>query len=470
MKKILKIFAVAGFGLSLFACQDPVVVDNADKAAYDNVSGIRVSVLDGKTNKMNSVVEIYKEKYTTQVAAFSGRAPRKGVEVELQYDPEYLKEYNAYHETSFEVLPEEQYTIQNGGKIVLSPDQTKSYPLDLTIGTFSDTEEKTYVLPLKVVSSTKGVDIPETAAHMVYLVKNRSGMPAPSADDHKKIMVWPEIRHTNPLNFLLLETEDGRLAVDYVVLFKFMINYDFDNDELFIRADTPGQFILDHYDEVVKPLRDRGIKVAFSILGDGGNPAGSAQLSDEGCRDFARRIAAFVNKYGFDGVNYDDEYSGAPDLSNPLFAPRSTTQGDRLFFETKKLLPDKDMISYQYGNARGQNPVDGVDPSEYMDIFCADYPAGSGVPYGNSTLDMCTFRSNDFESNRGPMPTTSLVQQFVSSDYGYWMIFAFWATAGSKTHFDRLNTLVQGTLGSPLKKPAYYYTDCASFTTAPIEW
>lgn len=473
MKQIIKIFVVLGASLSLAACHKGVVVDKVDEAAYDNVLNTLVTVRDGQTNKLSNVVEIYKESITTEVAAFSARAPRMGVEVQLTYDPSYLEAYNAEHETSFEILPETQFSLQNGGKIVLSPDQRKSYPLDLTIGTFSDTEEKTYVLPFKVESLTKGVTVPESATHMVYLVKNRSGMPRVSDGDHKKIIIWPENRHTNPLNFLLLETEDGRLVTDYVVIFKYQLGYDPEKEELLVRADVPGQFILDNYDKVVKPLRDRGIKVAVSILG--GDPvAGPAQLSDEGCRDFARRVAAFVNKYGFDGVNYDDEYSGAPDLSNPLFAPRSYTQGDRLFFETKRLLPDKDMICYQYGQTQGRNPVDGVDPSEYMDIFNADY-GSAARPYGHyeteaEGLAKCSFMSNDFESNRGPMPSTSSVQQFVESDYGWWMIFAFWATPGSKVHYDRLNTLVQGTLGSPLKKPTYFYTDCASFTTSPITW
>lgn len=469
MKKIVNTLAVAVLAFSLTACHDGIVIDKVDESAYANVTDLLVTARDGQTNKINNVVEIYRDAYRTQVAVFSPRAPKMGVDVRLEYDAAWLDAYNAEHETSFELLPESQFSLENGGRFVLSPDQTKSYPLGLTIDTFADTEEKTWLLPLKVVSETDGASVPASAEHLVYLVKNRSGVSAPQKDpNRKKFIVWPEIRHTNPLNFLLLETEDGRLVTDYVVLFKFLLRYDQEKGELYVGTDTYSQFILDHYDQIVKPLRDRGIKVAVSFLG--GDPiAGCAQLSDEGCRDFARRVANLVNKYGFDGVNYDDEYSGAPDLSNPLLAPRSYTQGDRLFFETKKLLPDKDMICYQYGMTQGRDAVDGVDPSEYMDIFNADY-GSAARPYGASPLSTCSYMSNDFAAMRGSMPTDASVKQFMESDYGWWMGFAFWAVPGRQRDWEYVNTIAKGTLGAPLKKPTYYYTDCISFTTANIDW
>ena len=227
------------------------------------------------------------------------------------------------------------------------------------------------------------------------------------------------------------------------------------------------QYILDHYDEVVRPLRERGIKVIISILGNH-DESGLAQLSDAGCRDFAQKVAAIVNGYGFDGVNYDDEYSNSPDLSNPLFAQSSTTQGNRLYFETKKALPDKEMVSYQVGSARGNAPVDGVDPADYMDIFNGDY-GRQAVPYGRASLATCSYQSTEFAQG-WYIPTASEARNFVNSDYGFWMTFSLWNSQGRKSDWDVMNILSQAVLGSPLKKPAYYYPETKSLETKPITW
>ena len=48
------------------------------------------------------------------------RAPKKGVDVTVQYDADYVDTYNADHGTSFRAYPESKVSIQNGGKIVVS--------------------------------------------------------------------------------------------------------------------------------------------------------------------------------------------------------------------------------------------------------------------------------------------------------------------------------------------------------------
>ena len=288
-------------------------------------------------------------------------------------------------------------------------------------------------------------------------------------EGEKSVICFFEVNDTNPLNTLCFETEDGRLLFDYVVLFAYNINYDREKGEVYVFSNPQCQYILDHYDEVIKPLRERGVKVILSILGNH-DESGLAQLSDLGARDFAQKVAAVVNGYGFDGINYDDEYSNGPDLSNPLFAQHSVERGDRLYFETKKALPDKIMMSYQFGSALGRYPVDGVDPSEYMDIFVADY-GGRGQAYGNSTLDMCSYMSSEFARNRS-LPNESSLDGFLASEYRYWMVFAVWGVnnTGGQSHWNTLNTMAQKVLGSPLKKPEYYWPETKSLETKPITW
>ena len=466
MKNIFKFATILCTGLMFGACTDDIVVDNVDEGAYANVENLIISLRDGKSSKINNVVELRNNAYSTNVAVYLARTPRKGVDVKISYDAAYLEAYNNEHGTDFQLFPESQFTLQNEGKVVVAPDETKSYTLGLTLQPFDNKEEATYLLPLRATTTTDGVKVSEE--HLIYLVKNMSWQSVVARNEgEKKIIAWIEVNNTNPLNMLQFETEDGRLITDYVVLFAYNINYNRETGEVYVFANPQCQYILDHYDEVVKPLRERGIKVIISILGNH-DESGLAQLSDLGCREFAKKVAAIVKGYGFDGVNYDDEYSNSPDLTNPLFAPKSSERGNRLFFETKRLLPDKEMVSYQYGSCTGNAAVDGIDPSEYMSIFNGDY-GRKGVPYGNASLAACTYQSTEFAQGRY-IPTDSEAQNFVNSEYGFWMVFSLWNAQGRQSDWNAMNILSQKMFGSPLKKPSYYYPETRSLDTLPITW
>lgn len=95
------------------------------------------------------------------------------------------------------------------------------------------------------------------------------------------------------------------------------------------------QFLLDNNEQFLQPLRKRGMKVILGILGNH-DAAGVAQLSDMGCREFAKELAAYCDAYNLDGVGFDDEYSTSPDLSNPWFTQWSYDAAARLCYETKR--------------------------------------------------------------------------------------------------------------------------------------
>ena len=245
MKHILnKIAAVAVSGLCLAACVEPITVDKVDESAFNNVTSLVGSVRDLNTNKEENIVELRKEDYNTSILCTLARTPKMGVDVKVAYDAAYVEKYNTIHGTSFEALPQEQFSLQNDGKIVVAPDETRSFSLDLKISQFEDTEEKTYVLPLKATVSTDGVVASET--RLVYLVKNMSfqGMAKPGKD--KQVVVFFEVNNTNPLNALQFETVDGDLLIDYLVLFAYNINYDAENGRVYCFAHPQCQYILDH--------------------------------------------------------------------------------------------------------------------------------------------------------------------------------------------------------------------------------
>lgn len=469
MKKIINtIAALAAAVLSLASCNQDIIIDNVNEDNYANLTTVYGSLRDAATSKTAVVLDLRKETVTAGVVFNTPRPAASAVNVTVSVDEAYVEQYNKQHSTSFKPFPAAQLAIADGGKITVPAGKKVSEALELEFAPFADTEEATYVLPLQTVVTAGDVKVSEE--HMVYLVKNLSGQStAIRKEGEKSIFCYFEVNDTNPLNLLSWEMEDGRLLVDHLVLFAYNINYNKETGEVYVLANTQCQYILDHYNEIIKPLRDRGVKVILGLLGNH-DESGLAQLSVTGCKDFAKKVADICYGYGFDGVNFDDEYSNSPDLSCPLFTGRSYDAGDRLIYECKQIMPDLLMTSYQYGQCRGRNAVDGHDPGEYLDITVGDYGVRA-VVYPGMTPSQCAYQSSEFAQQRY-LPTASTLDAFKASDYGYWMIFAPWGSSnqGGKTHFDELNVLAEGLYGSSLKKPSVYYKATTSLEASPIEW
>lgn len=478
MNKICYFATICLAGILAASCDDKLVIDHVNEADYANVTELLAGLSDAG-GRTSTVVDLHKKAWNTAVKVDLGRAPRKGVDMEVAFDPSYLEAYNKEHGTSFELFPEDHLTLADGGRIVIAPDEKTSYCIGLEIqplGTEDYVNDKTYLLPLKLTTSTEGVRIPEQSGHCVYLVKNLAGMISADkseryGDDYVRTVVYYEIGDTNPLNTLCCELETGELFMDYIILFAANIKFDQTKGELVILKNGAIQFYLDHYDQTIKPLRERGVKVLMGLLGADG-PAGLAQLSDVGCKDFAKKIADMCYSYNLDGVNFDDEYSGSPDLSNPLFAPRSAERGSKLMFETKKAMPDKVVCTYQYGQCTGTNSVDGIDIAEWMDFIVADYGRTVNL-YGSLTKKDVSGYSFHIHNGAG---NESRARSIVSNGYGYCMMWSPWASQyapalGNHYHsFNQFNAICKGLYGVGLKTPTQYWvkSDDIAVATTPV--
>lgn len=231
--------------------------------------------------------------------------------------------------------------------------------MGVTLAAGSELQEgTTYLLPLKATSSTEGITLSEKAQHAVYLVKDlRAQGDAYKGPDAVRNVCYFEVNDTNPLNALEFVLKDsGKLFFDDIILFSANINYNAETGRVYVLNNPNVQFLLDNNEQFLQPLRKRGMKVILGILGNH-DAAGVAQLSDMGCREFAKELAAYCNAYNLDGVGFDDEYSNSPDLSNPWFAPWSSAAASRLLYETKKAMPDKTVMVYYLGAIGSRHPL-----------------------------------------------------------------------------------------------------------------
>ena len=105
---------------------------------------------------------------------------------------------------------------------------------------------------------------------------------------------------------------DHRPFFDIVCLFAASIHGAEDDARLALSEQI--DHTLNHTDDVAA-LQSLGITVLLSVVGDWGEAGWSKFPNEDAANAFARRLVDFVNKYGFDGIDIDDEYS-ADDYPN----------------------------------------------------------------------------------------------------------------------------------------------------------
>ena len=305
---------VVMFTMATFtSCEEDIEIGNKiDESSYLASTQLSGLLLDENTNKNSSVIELRNNEYSTNVVFRLSKLPQKGVDVQIAVEESYAAIYNTIHETDFEVFPAANVKIANNGTFVLAPDDKVTPSVKVTLTAFDGMEEdKTYIVPLTVTSSTEGVTFTETSKHMVLLVQDYRNKPNTNkGEDAVQTVLYFEVNDTNPLNALEFLTESGKYFFDHIVLFAANINWDPEKQRVYLANNENVQFLLDNNDKYLQPLRKAGMKIIISILGNH-DEAGVAQLSDMGAREFARELAAYCRAYNLDGVAFDDEYSNS---------------------------------------------------------------------------------------------------------------------------------------------------------------
>lgn len=362
--------------------------------------------------------------------------------VKLVFDERHVEEYNFDHATEYVVFPEKLCTIANDGVMTIPAGET-SAQIEVTLTpSASDLEYvTTYMVPLQAVAQTEGIVVKDEAEYVDFLV-SRIGS--------KKIrnICYFEVNDCNPLNAIEYILEDGQPFFDAVVLFAGNINWDASKQKVYMNANPNVQALLDNSEELLQPLRKRGIKVLLDILGNH-DQAGIAGLSDWGCEQFGKELAQICLDYKLDGIGFDDEYSRYYG-SGKWFAGPSSQQAARLCYETKKamkeLCPWETWVHLYYlGYIQSSLPsvfIDGVEhkPSEFIDNVCADY-GGSARPVNGMGLSGCA--GNSIQLNYGYSISSSGAKALMNQGYGWIMWFAFDPSGTGTVNNNRSHSLRQ---------------------------
>ena len=162
------------------------------------------------------------------------------------------------------------------------------------------------------------------------------------------IAIYVETNDVNPLNAgdYVLDS-NGEPYADIVELFAANIRRRTVNGVtepvLYLNDKMTNLMENDGYLTYIKPLQDKGIKVLLTILGDH-QGIGFANMIDTQPTQFAKILTHTVEKYGLDGIGFDDEYA---DYDTSLV---SGSFGN-LILKLRNEMPAGKMITlFQFGN------------------------------------------------------------------------------------------------------------------------
>lgn len=441
-------------GILLGSCaEDKIVIGSVDESEYDNVKELNGYVRDANTFKATNTLELRKNDLGTEVVFGLSRATEEAVEVQFAVNQEYTAEYASEKGDSYEALPESLISLADGGKVQVAPGEKLSGKLALTFKADSNLKEDvTYVAVVSAEAESEGVNTPEK--HCIYLISSRSSeSDTYKGDDVVNTFLFFEVNDTNPLNALEFKLKDsGKLFFDYVVLFAANINYSAEEGRVYVSCNPNVQYLLDHNEEMLQPLRKRGIKVLMGLLGNH-DASGLAQLSELGAQQFAKELAAMCKAYNLDGVNFDDEYSDSPDLSNPLFDRKSTEAAMRLAYWTKQAMPEKLVTLFDYGYMYGDHSFYGSVPGDYVDIVVPNY-GGAAEPVSGMTRKNCAGMA--VELRRWPSASVSEAKSLIEDGYGYCMLFAL-EPREYESQISPCNNICLGLYDQELAPVEYFY-------------
>ena len=148
--------------------------------------------------------------------------------------------------------------------------------------------------------------------------------------------------------------EDGTPYFGVAIIFAANIDYDDQAQKAVLGFNANVQAILDDIDTQVRPLQQQGIKVLLNVLGNH-TQAGISNFADQAAAsDFAAQCADAVEKYGLDGIDFDDEWVdyGGTLSDGTKIPPVNAYSFPYLVQALRGLMPADKLISlYYYGPA-----------------------------------------------------------------------------------------------------------------------
>jgi hypothetical protein len=353
-------------GLSFSACDDDIEL--SPNGNYDNIEGVYGYVRNITGARDLSTITIFGSKTGAGQLYFElSETATENVTVQLKVDEEALKTYNAANGTSYTMYPAAQVSLANNGSVTIASGDKKSGNVDITVSS-NNGVGNTYALPISAEVTVGGAKVSAANQSYIYLIKPYAEIPSSDKGTGIKSVLYIEVNDENILNAgEYTMASSGKPFFDVVNIFAANINYNSETGRAYVNCNENVSHVLKNADQFIRPLQAKGIKVVLTILGNH-DEAGVSNLSPEAAADFARELKSYVDVYGLDGVDFDDEYSKYKTSDpSPGFEVPSRAAAARLVYECRKIMPDKIVSFYDFGSYVAGGTVEGVGVGTLLD-------------------------------------------------------------------------------------------------------
>ncbi|MHC8949645.1 BT_3987 domain-containing protein [Sphingobacterium hungaricum] len=411
--------------LTLFsACKEDVIrLNPLNESDYQVDGAPSVSLLgeDGKTQ--TSILE-FRTLGSYDVSVQLNKPANQNIAGSITYDENVLKEYNEKHGTSYQAYPKDLVTFSGEGKVEIKQNEKMSSAVAIEVKPNpASSGSETYVIPLNSTVPSEN----STFDTFMLFVKDMTKIPSTDKPNGLKVISCMEVNDTNPLNNLAFTLKNsGKLLVDEVILFSSNINYNETTGKVVLTHNPNVTHLLQNKDKYLKPLKDRGMKVILSVLGNH-DRSGVANLSEQAAKEFAQELKATCLAYDLDGVFFDDEYSAYQYPVPPGFVSPSNQAAARLVYETKQAMPDKKTMVYVYGRTNyfgGSSALSGIPAGQYVDYALHDYLQSYSLTNNYPELERSGWFLSSGEYARNYYPSPTALRNIKTGGYGGTMIFS----------------------------------------------
>ena len=297
-KSAFMAMALVCSGVAFTACEDDIEVPNNASNPWENVGETFGAVRSAAGARMGTTLTVRNGEAATGYVYFElSKAADTDTQVTFTVNNDSLQSYNDKNGTSYTAYS--GVTLANGGTVTIPAGQRKSDYVAVNIPAGGDGNAVAIT-----ATANDGVTVSQNNAMYVYQVAQVN---IPQHNKAIKNLCYIEVNNENPLNAGEYTLSNGEPFFDIVSIFAANMNLSADGKP-YIYCNDQVTFVLQHADEIIRPLQEKGIKVHLSILGNH-DDAGMRSLSEEGARAFAQELKMYADIYGFDGFDFDDEYS-----------------------------------------------------------------------------------------------------------------------------------------------------------------
>lgn len=374
IKSGLLAMTFACIGSVFTGCEDDIAINAADSGKLETVEGMYGYVKSAAGARELTPISLFGDKTGTGHLYFElSKAAAQDVAVTFKVDAAALEAYNRSHSTSYEMYPVDKLSLANGGSATVKAGEKKSASVDLTINA-GGSVGATYAVAISATAND-GVVVSANNQTYIYLVKPLAAIPDSKKGD-VRTFCFVEVNNESILNCGEYTMKNSKKPFfDVVSIFAANINVDSETGRAHIFCNEQVSFLLKNADKFIRPLQAKGIKVNLSILGNH-DEAGMGSLSQAAAADFAKELKAYMDIYGLDGVDFDDEYSEYSDNPGPGFEKRSRENYARLIYECRQVMPDKLLGVYEYKSNYEDSPtgtIEGKTVGELVDYITFGY-------------------------------------------------------------------------------------------------